>query len=115
MRCSPDESVRESIGAEKFCRIWAEDKHRWVVDLIRAMDKVQDGQFDKAIGLAEALDSKCSEEDKEVLNAVLDSWRSGKVYRSDDGEEPPYLKLNDPIPFFRCFEDYLAPSWNGIY
>ena len=116
MRSSPDDSLRSSMNVRGFCRMGATDKHLWVVRLISAMSFAnEEGDFKKALRVCDSLSAKCSPEDKPVLDAVLDAWRAGKEYRDVAGETPLYLKLEDPIPFFRCFEDCLGPEWKGVY
>jgi len=115
MQCSPDESLRKSISNGTHCRIGTEDRHRWVEELLVAMGQANQGDFDKALQTGQRLIGKCSSKDKRVLNTVLNAWRSKEVYRTGEGELPLYLALEGPIPFFRCFEDYLDASWKGVY
>ena len=115
MYSSPNEATRSSLNAKEFARVGSEDKHVWVVKLFPAMEHAKAGDFDKALKIGRSLISKCSLKDKPILDTVLDAWAAGEEYRWKEGDTPLYLELDDPIPFFRCFEDYLAPAWKGVY
>jgi len=112
---SPDDSIRSAIEGGEFCKTGSEDKHLWVNQLFTGMEYAKAGDFDKANRTGKSLASKCSPKDKKVLNTVLDAWKAGDEYRWGAEDVPLYLELDDPIPFFRCFEDYLDPSWKGVY
>ena len=112
---SPDESIRNSIVGTKYCRYDARVKHSWATELFQGIDQAQKGDFKAAEQIGNTALSKCAEEDKHFVTPLLEAWRAGKEYREEEGAQPLYLKLNDPIPFFRCFEDYLEPAWKAVY
>ena len=112
---SPDESLRNSIVPEDYCRFDARLKHGWAVELFPAMEQARTGEFESAERLGNACLAKCADDEKHIVTTLLEAWRAGKEYREEEGAKPLYLKMKKPIPFFRCFEDYVEPEWKGTY
>ena len=112
---SPDESLRNSIVPEDYCRFDARLKHGWAVELFPAMEQARTGEFESAERLGNACLAKCADDEKHIVTTLLEAWRAGKEYREEKGVKPLYLKMKKPIPFFRCFEDYVEPEWKGTY